>query len=92
MGRIITRETPVGELVPTCGGDLAYPAVEIRLKTDEGDEILIGVIEYDRNKDTLNWLRWGTLVNDDADPVVFSMTKDEILRQLKARRDDQKAG
>lgn len=89
MGRILTRTTPVGELVPSCGGDLAYPAVEIRLKTDDGEEVLIGVIEYDKNKDTLNWLRWGSLVQDDEEPVVFRMTKAEVMRQLKARKEDR---
>lgn len=87
MGPIVTRETPVGELVPTCGGDLAYPAVEIRLKTKD-DEILLGVIEYDKNAQTLNWVRWPDLVNEDADPVRFTMTRKEILRQLKARKQD----
>ena len=86
MGRIVTRTTPVGELVPTCGGDLTYPSAEIHLETDDGDKILIGVIEYDKNKDTLNWIRWGSLEHDDAEPVVFRMTKAEILRQLKARK------
>ena len=46
MGRIVTRTTPVGELVPTCGGDVNYPAVEVRLRTDDGDEVLLGVIEF----------------------------------------------
>ena len=86
MGRIITRETPVGELVPTCGGDRAYPSVEIRLKTQD-DEVLLGVIEYDTHKQTLNWIRWPDLVNDDAEPVRFSMQKEEILKQLKARKE-----
>lgn len=87
MGQIVTRETPVGELVPTCGGDLAYPAVEIRLKTED-DEVLLGVIEYDKNNHTLNWVRWPDLVNEDAEPVRFTMTRKEVLRQLKARKQD----
>ena len=86
MGRILTRTTPVGELVPTCGGDLAYPSVEIHLETDDGDKILIGVIEYDKNKDELNWIRWGSLEHDAAEPVVFRMTKAEILKQIEARK------
>ena len=90
MGRIITRETPVGELVPTCGGDRSYPAVEIRLKTKD-DEVLIGVIEYDKHNDTLNWIRWPDLVNDDAEPVRFSMQKEEILKQLRTRKEDPEA-
>lgn len=85
MGRIVTRTTPVGELVPTCGGDLAYPAVEVRLKTED-DEVLLGVIEYDKTTDTLNWLAWPSLDDSDADPVKISMTKGEIMRQLKARK------
>ena len=89
MGRILTRTTPVGELVPTCGGDLAYPSVEIHLKTDDGHKILIGVIEYDKNTDTLNWIRWGSLVLDDEAPVVFRMTKAEILKQIEARKRDK---
>lgn len=88
MVRIITRETPVGTLVPICGGDLAYPAVEIRLQTQD-DEVILGVIEYDKHKDTLNWIRWPDLVNDDAEPVRFSMQKEEILKQLRAHREDR---
>lgn len=87
MGMTVTRETPVGELVPVCGGDIAYPAVEIRLKTKD-DEVLLGVIEYDKHTNTLNWVRWPDLVNEDAEPVVFKMKKSEILKQLKARKQD----
>lgn len=89
-GRIITRTTPVGELVPTCGGDLAYPSAEVRLRTEDGDEVLLGVIEYDKTNDTLNWLAWPSLDDSDADPVKISMQKKEILRQLKARKEDGK--
>ena len=86
MGRIVTRTTPVGELVPTCRGDVNYPAVEVRLRTDDGDEVLLGVIEYDKIDDTLNWLAWPSLDDSDADPKRISVGKEEILRQLKARK------
>ena len=86
MGRIVTRITLVGELVPTCGGDVNYPAVEVRLRTDDGDEVLLGVIEYDKIDDTLNWLAWPSLDDSDADPKRISVGKAEILRQLKARK------
>ena len=89
MGRIVTRTTPVGELVPTCGGDVNYPAVEVRLRTDDGDEVLLGVIEYSKVDDTLNWLAWPSLDDSDADPKRISVGKADILRQLKARKGEE---
>lgn len=82
MTRIVTRETPVGELVPSCGGDTMYPSAEIRLKRDDGTDILLGVIEYDMHEDKLRWVRWDNLNEGDADPVVFSLSKKEIERQI----------
>lgn len=81
--RIMTRETPVGALVPVCGGDTLYPAVEIHLKRDDGTDIILAVVEYDTTDDKLRWVRWPNLNESNADPVVFAMSKQEVEEQIK---------
>lgn len=87
--RIMTRETPVGELVPVCGRDVMYPAVEIHLKRDDGTDTILAVVEYDVLDDKLRWVRWPNLNESDADPVVFAMSRREVEAQIKQGRKRQ---